>query len=208
MKKIITIIAISLVVIVLGITTLVLSLIKVGENNIIELPTQVHITNATTHENERGAYHLNMERNQDKSKIQSLYDALNEGFKQSLLESLFRGGNKGPEAYYEPQAGDLNNMISKNYSTSKRFTVYFYYPQKKSIRVDGRDLLYQYVFFEVTNSDEMALVTFAVNSSEMVDVSTENTSDITDSTGYKFSYKAYVNLKGVYDVISAWNLAD
>ena len=105
MKKILGIVAISLVA-VLGITALVLSLVKVGENTIIELPAEVHITNASTHENERGAYHLNYERSQDKGKIQSLYDALSDGFKQSLLESIFKGENKAPEAYYEPQAGN------------------------------------------------------------------------------------------------------
>lgn len=204
MKKVITIVALSLVGIVCA-TALILSLVKVGENTVIQAPSEVYITNQTTRDNERGAYHLG-DRSQDKGKIEELFNALNDGFKQSVLESIFKGQNKTAEAYYEPQAGDLNNTIDKNYSTTSRYTVYFYYPEKKSIRVGDRDLLYQYVFFEVTSSNEMALVTFAVNSKDMVDVSTENTEEISNGTGYKFSYKAYVNLRPVYNVLSTWDL--
>ena len=204
MKKIITAVALSLVAIVC-ITALVLSLIKVGGNTVIDMPSEVYITGASTKGNERDAYHLG-NRSQDRGKIEAIYNALDNGFKQSMLESLFKGQNKAAEAYYEPQAGDLDNQMDKNFSTSKRFTVYFYYPQAKSIRVGTRDLLYQYIFFEVSSENTMALVTFGVNSTDRVDVSSDNSDTVANSTGYKFSYKAYANLSEMYHLISTWDL--
>ena len=207
-KKIITIVALSLVAMV-AITAIVMSLVKVNKNTSISSPVDVYVTSSVTknHENGRGAFKLRSSKESDKSKINSLYQALEKGFEQSALVSLFKGElGQTTNAYFEHPAGSAVNTMDKNFSSTSSYTIYFYYQTPKTISVGDRSLDYQYLFFEVSNLDSRVLVTFAVNDSEHVDISTESTEEVSSYTEYEFSYKAYVNLKGVYDLVSTWDL--
>lgn len=205
-KKIMSIVSIALLSL-MCVATITMSLIKVNQNTEIAMPQDVYITNFTTEHNfERGAYKLRSSKEADKEKITSLYNALCRGFEQSCFISLFRGElSQKTEACYDHPAG-ATNTVSKNFSSTDRFTVYFYYDTPRLIKVGDRTFGYQYVFFEVLPVDARAQVTFAVNDKNSVDVSTESTGEVSTYTEYEYNFKAFVNLKGVHELLSTWDL--
>ena len=199
MKKVI-ICSVSIgLVLIIGVAALVLALIPVNKNTLIDLPNKIYIMNELTKNNyEEAAYVLNDKKEKEVDMLESIYRAFNDGFGQRLLTAIFRGEvNDKIEANYDRPTGTANR-ISKNLSSDEKFTVVFYYNTPRTIEVEGRDPYeYQYLFFEVDNSDEFAYKTIGVSASASLGTSPSYLT-------YNYSYSAKVNLKGVYDYI--WSL--
>lgn len=201
MKKVI-ICSISIgLVLVLGIATLVLALIPVGQNNLIDAPNKIYFLNLNTKDNNEDGSYIVKDYGNDKEKeiINQTFKLFNQSFGQKALTALFKGElNDKIETVYDKPTGS-SNTISRNYSNKDKVTIVFYYNQEKTIKVGDKEYKYQYLFFELDNSGETSNKVFGVNSS--VTLSTDGY--VYQSISYDYSYQSKANTKALYDYVAS-----
>lgn len=199
-KKIVISVALGVVAL-LAITTLILALVPVNKNTVIAKPNDVYITNKNLVDDKTG-YRGTYDNIQDVTQkgsvmLNDFYKAFNQSFEQNALVAMFNGqSNSGIRANYVDVAGS-SEKISKNYDTTEKFTVIFYYYEAQKIYVEEKDMSfeYNYLFFEVTNTDERQEIIFGVSKDDYVDGSYSTLS-------YKYYFTAQANLKPVYQYIN------
>lgn len=199
-KKIVISVALGVVAL-LAITTLILALVPVNKNTVIAKPNDVYITNKNLVDDKTG-YRGTYDNIQDVTQkgsvmLNDFYKAFNQSFEQNALVAMFNGqSNSGIKANYVDVAGS-SEKISKNYDTTEKFTVIFYYYEAQKIYVEEKDMSfeYNYLFFEVTNTDERQEIIFGVSKDDYVDGSYSTLS-------YKYYFTAQANLKPVYQYIN------
>ena len=199
-KKIVISVALGVVAL-LAITTLILALVPVNKNTVIAKPNDVYITNKNLVDDKTG-YRGTYDNIQDVTQkgsvmLNDFYKAFNQSFEQNALVAMFNGqSNSGIKANYVDVAGS-SEKISKNYDTTEKFTVIFYYYEAQKIYVEEKDMSfeYNYLFFEVTNTDERQEIIFGVSKDDYVDGSYSTLS-------YKYYFTAQANLKLVYQYIN------
>lgn len=197
-KKIIISVSLGIVAL-LAIATLILALVPVNKNTVIAKPNSIYITNQNTKEfGGHCAYDNIQDITQNGSAmLNDFYKAFNESFEQKALVAMFTNqSNSGIKANYVDVAGS-SEKISKNYDTTEKFTVIFYYYEAQKIYVEEKDMSfeYNYLFFEVTNTDERQEIIFGVSKDDYVDGSYSTLS-------YKYYFTAQANLKPVYQYIN------
>lgn len=199
-KKIVISVALGVVAL-LAIATLILALVPVNKNTVIAKPNDVYITNKNLVDDKTG-YRGTYDNIQDVTQkgsvmLNDFYKAFNQSFEQNALVAMFNGqSNSGIKANYVDVAGS-SEKISKNYDTTEKFTVIFYYYEAQKIYVEEKDMSfeYNYLFFEVTNTDERQEIIFGVSKDDYVDGSYSTLS-------YKYYFTAQANLKPVYQYIN------
>lgn len=199
-KKIIISVSLGIVAL-LAIATLILALVPVNKNTVIAKPNDVYITNKNLVDDKTG-YRGTYDNIQDVTQkgsvmLNDFYKAFNQSFEQNALVAMFNGqSNSGIKANYVDVAGS-SEKISKNYDTTEKFTVIFYYYEAQKIYVEEKDMSfeYNYLFFEVTNTDERQEIIFGVSKDDYVDGSYSTLS-------YKYYFTAQANLKPVYQYIN------
>lgn len=200
MKKIIICTVSIVLVLVVGLTALIMSLISVGENNFIEKPTAIYLLNTTTTENKDEGVCFDPPKGllsweDEEKEINNIYNAFNEGFSQKALNALFRGEiNDKVETHYEKSI-ETEKYIKKD-GDSTHLTLVFYYDEVKEIKVNNTIYQYQYLFFQIDNSSERKEVVFGVSKDVSFSSSSTNLS-------YNYWFTAKTNTSKLYDYIAS-----
>ena len=197
MKKIIITSVSICVVCVIAISTLILALVSVNTNKLIERPDEIYIMNKITKDNGNGSpYKLESGDENESKKIDDLYSVFNSCFGQKALLALFRG-----ELYDKMVTEHYNSYssrpsVSRNESSTDKFTIVFKYYSNNTQTYkygNGESYSYNYLFFEIDNSDIKKEVMFGVIDS------------VDPYTAYSFSsqytYEAKINSSALYNYI-------
>lgn len=199
MKKVIICTVSIVLVVVVGLTALIMSLISVGENNFITKPTAIYLLNATTSDNgETGVFfdpNSPLSSASNKAEIDKIYNAFNEGFSQKALNALFKGElNDKVKTHYESSVA--TEKYIKRDGDSTHLTLVFYYEETQKITANNKTYEYNYLFFQIDSSSERNEVVFGVSK-------TVSFSSTSSPLSYNYWFTAKTNTSKLYDYIAS-----
>lgn len=200
MKKIIISTVSIGIVLIVGLTALIMSLVPVGKNDFVLKPTAVYLLNTTT-QKDTSYEGVRFKSNSpcyesDIEEINKIYKVFNECFTQKALTALFREElNDKVETHYEKSIGTENYIRRDGDSTHLTFV--FAYDESQKIKVGDKEYDYKYLFFQIDNSTERKEIVFGVSSSATFSSSSSS------YFSYSYWFTAKMNTTKLYDYIAS-----
>lgn len=201
-KKIKYIVCISLVVILmsLGIITLIMGLVPVGSNDAINLPDYIYIyTNniGGTQNKDVGKIEIHR-RGDDATRVNKIFDLLNQGFQQKALTAMFRGELGDGLNFVDNRAEGKNTTINKYKDDIDKITIVFCYDNAQKVEGSDKNYTgYKYVCFTVEDSTEWRDITFGLPSS----LNTPESESSSPSLSYQYSFNGKMSTSGLYKYV-------
>ena len=196
MKKIIITTVAVAIILCLGISTLVMSLIPVNMNDKVAVPDEIYIYCSQTNSLANKRIELrHRDGEADINKINKIYDLFDSAFQQKALNALFKG-----ELNYATTSDhtEVSKSISKNFSSEDKITIVFYFKDQEVLKYEDKEYKYNYLFFEISNEDSRQDVVMGVTTS----VPSDESNYPVENISYYYSYKSKANFAELYNYVS------
>ena len=205
-KKIVSIVCASVVAVLVA-TVVVLGFVKTNKNTFVTRPDAVYVMNIRTKSNAGGYGAAVFEDlvGRKSEEVSKMFNNFNSAFEHSVLEGIVSNQN---DMAMTPQfvhtAAGAEHM-SRNFDSSTKITIVFYYKTPKTICVDNKTFDYNYLFFELSDSTQKSTIQFGVDKAydatevEPSGLDLELKGDESDNyLAYDYGYTCKVNLHDLY----------
>ena len=159
MKKIIISSVVMVLILIVGVTTIVLSVVPTGINNVIERPNEITIIYSKTKDLSPQALVYRDRDEEDAKEISNIYSIFSHAFEQKTLTAIFNGElHKNITENYLDKG---SKYVKNNSNEDEKITICFKYSSKKKIK----NYEYSYLYFEITNLNKRQECVFGVGNS-------------------------------------------
>ena len=188
MKKIIIGSIVVGLILIIGIATIVLSVVPIGLNTVIERPNEITIIYAKTKDLSPDYLTYRDRYEEDSKVISNFYSIFCHAFEQKTLSAIFNGElNEGLEENYLSKG---SNYVANNSSSEEKITIIFKYSKAQKIK----DYEYKALFFEISSLNDRKPQVFGASSSVTISSSYYY---------YNYYYSGKANFNKLYNFIES-----